>query len=137
MNTVFWRSVAPGFPSELPSLNPTGFRAREGRACQDCSGSTVMSTVGMPSISIARCIVTTVRWQSGQPAVRSTASAFSLRTTDAISNEVFSRISRMACENPMDKCSSVVPPMRPSAMSSRRIADGEDAIHVLRASVQS
>ena len=78
----------------FPTLKPLGYRARGGLICADTSGLTVISTVGIPLISISLWTATTVRWQTfGQPPVRTTASAREPRSISlAISRAVPSYI---------------------------------------------
>jgi hypothetical protein len=61
MRIDFWSAGSSARPSECPAMKPRGQSARGGRACRVSSGSTVTTTVGMPTISIDRCTVTTVR----------------------------------------------------------------------------
>jgi hypothetical protein len=52
--------LVPGAPQGVPG-DEAARAQRTRRACALSSGSTVISTVGTPSISMARCTVTTVR----------------------------------------------------------------------------
>ena len=101
---LFCSASSRGRPSEWPGTYPFGESARGGRACALSSASTVMRTVGIPCISIARCTVTTVRWQSRQPPVRSTRSGRAAATARAICGTVVSRTSFKFCEKPIAKC---------------------------------